>query len=73
MRALTYLQAGAGAVGVASKVPQILAIFSEGSTGQLSAFTVRIICFIAFLVPSPFLLLPTPKGRKEGKKKKHLN
>lgn len=38
--ALGYLQAGAGTLGVASKVPQILAIWQEGGTGQLSAFTV---------------------------------
>ncbi|CAK7240661.1 MAG: hypothetical protein STHCBS139747_002107 [Sporothrix thermara] len=37
---LGYLQAGAGALGVASKIPQILAIWQQGSTGQLSAFTV---------------------------------
>lgn len=37
---LGYLQAGAGILGVASKLPQILTIFSEGTTGQLSAFTV---------------------------------
>lgn len=37
---LGYLQAGAGALGVASKIPQILAIWQEGGTGQLSAFTV---------------------------------
>lgn len=40
MTTLGYLQAGAGTLGVASKVPQILAIWQEGSTGQLSAFTV---------------------------------
>ncbi|CAI4218763.1 unnamed protein product [Parascedosporium putredinis] len=40
MKTLGYLQAGAGTLGVASKVPQILAIWSEGGTGQLSAFTV---------------------------------
>ncbi|KAI0184195.1 hypothetical protein EV127DRAFT_444782 [Xylaria flabelliformis] len=40
MQALGYLQAGAGVLGVASKVPQIAAIFQEGGTGQLSAFTV---------------------------------
>ncbi|KAK7935238.1 monosaccharide-P-dolichol utilization protein [Apiospora marii] len=38
--ALSYLQAGAGVLGVASKVPQIAAIFQQGGTGQLSAFTV---------------------------------
>jgi mannose-P-dolichol utilization defect protein 1 len=37
---LQYLQMGAGIVGVASKLPQIFAIFREGGTGQLSAFTV---------------------------------
>ncbi|KAI1191901.1 hypothetical protein F5B17DRAFT_381425 [Nemania serpens] len=40
MQTLGYLQAGAGVLGVASKVPQIAAIFQEGGTGQLSAFTV---------------------------------
>ncbi|KAI0391484.1 mannose-P-dolichol utilization defect 1 protein [Xylariaceae sp. FL0594] len=40
MKTLGYLQAGAGVLGVASKVPQIAAIFQEGGTGQLSAFTV---------------------------------
>lgn len=40
MGALGYLQAGAGTLGVASKLPQILAIWQEGGTGQLSAFTV---------------------------------
>ena len=36
MKMLGYLQAGAGTLGVASKVPQILAIWREGGTGQLS-------------------------------------
>ncbi|KAI0007188.1 mannose-P-dolichol utilization defect 1 protein [Xylariaceae sp. FL0662B] len=40
MQALGYLQAVAGLIGVASKLPQIAAIFQEGGTGQLSAFTV---------------------------------
>lgn len=40
MNTLSYLQAGAGVVGVASKLPQILTIFQEGGTGQLSAFAV---------------------------------
>ncbi|KAH9893085.1 mannose-P-dolichol utilization defect 1 protein [Xylariomycetidae sp. FL2044] len=39
MQSLSYLQAGAGVLGVASKIPQILAIFQQGGTGQLSAFT----------------------------------
>jgi len=37
---LSYLQAGAGILGVASKVPQIAAIWQQGGTGQLSAFAV---------------------------------
>jgi mannose-P-dolichol utilization defect protein 1 len=40
MKNLSYLQAGAGVLGVASKVPQILAVYQEGGTGQLSAFAV---------------------------------
>lgn len=40
MKMLSYLQAGAGVLGVASKVPQILAVWQEGGTGQLSAFAV---------------------------------
>ncbi|KAK3722924.1 hypothetical protein LTR37_002069 [Vermiconidia calcicola] len=40
MGTLQYLQAGAGLLGVASKVPQIITIFREGGTGQLSAFAV---------------------------------
>jgi mannose-P-dolichol utilization defect 1 len=37
---MTQLQAGAGVLGIASKVPQILAVYSQGGTGQLSAFAV---------------------------------
>ncbi|KAI2640966.1 hypothetical protein GGS21DRAFT_502473 [Xylaria nigripes] len=40
MPTLGYLQAGAGVLGVASKIPQVAAIFQEGGTGQLSAFMV---------------------------------
>ncbi|CAM1504723.1 Fc.00g023140.m01.CDS01 [Cosmosporella sp. VM-42] len=40
MQALSYLQACAGVLGVASKLPQILTIFQQGGTGQLSAFAV---------------------------------
>ncbi|KAK3393709.1 hypothetical protein B0H63DRAFT_443929 [Podospora didyma] len=40
MKTLTYLQAGAGVLSVASKLPQITAIWQEGGTGQLSAFAV---------------------------------
>ncbi|EEP77925.1 MPU1p protein [Uncinocarpus reesii 1704] len=35
-----YMQAGAGVLGVASKIPQIWTIWSQGGTGQLSAFAV---------------------------------
>lgn len=48
MGMLGYLQAGAGTLGVASKLPQILAIWQEGSTGQLSAFTVSLPCSISY-------------------------
>ncbi|WPH02250.1 mannose-P-dolichol utilization defect 1 protein [Acrodontium crateriforme] len=40
METLKYFQAGAGALGVASKLPQIVTIFQQGGTGQLSAFAV---------------------------------
>jgi mannose-P-dolichol utilization defect protein 1 len=40
MKALSYLQAGAGLLSVSSKLPQILTVFQEGTTGQLSAFAV---------------------------------
>ena len=40
MDMLGWLQAGAGVLGVASKVPQIWQIWQEGGTGQLSAFAV---------------------------------
>lgn len=52
MKMLSYLQVGAGALGVASKVPQIFTIWKEGGTGQLSAFAVR--CH----APFPLLALP---------------
>lgn len=37
---MSTLQAGAGVLGVASKLPQILTIYNQGGTGQLSAFAV---------------------------------
>lgn len=40
MQTMGYLQAGAGVLGVASKLPQIAAIWQQGGTGQLSAFAV---------------------------------
>jgi len=45
-RMLGYAQAGAGLLGVASKVPQIVTVWSEGGTGQLSAFAVSLGLFL---------------------------
>ena len=45
MGTLQVLQLGAGLLGAASKLPQIVTIFQEGGTGQLSAFAVRIHSF----------------------------
>lgn len=39
-QAMALLQAGAGALSIASKAPQIYTIWREGGTGQLSAFAV---------------------------------
>jgi mannose-P-dolichol utilization defect 1 len=39
-RLMGYLQAGAGVLSVASKLPQILTVYRQGGTGQLSAFAV---------------------------------
>ena len=47
MGSLKYLQAGAGILGVASKIPQILTVYQEGGTGQLSAFAV---CFQSYFI-----------------------
>jgi mannose-P-dolichol utilization defect protein 1 len=47
IEALTYAQAGAGALGVLSKVPQIWTIWQEGTTGQLSAFAVSLCDFFS--------------------------
>ncbi len=44
MKTLSYLQAAAGVLGVGSKLPQILAVWQEGGTGQLSAFAVSLLC-----------------------------
>jgi len=40
MKTMGILQAAAGAIGVASKLPQILTIWQKGGTGQLSSFAV---------------------------------
>lgn len=42
MEMLRYLQAGAGLLGIASKLPQIWTVWQEGGTGQLSAFAVSL-------------------------------
>jgi len=39
---LGYLQAGAGALAIGSKLPQIITVYQQGGTGQLSAFAVRL-------------------------------
>lgn len=46
-KTLTTLQGAAGVIGVASKLPQIYTIWSEGSTGQLSVFAVSLIDSVA--------------------------
>lgn len=53
---MSVLQAGAGLLGVASKLPQILAIYRQGGTGQLSAFAVR----------APLLLFAEPRDGPRG-------
>lgn len=63
-RALGYLQGAAGVLGVASKLPQIVAIWRQGGTGQLSAFAVGRLPLPLPLSP-PFLLaaaLPRTPG-----------
>lgn len=49
LNTLSYLQAGAGLLGVASKLPQIITIWREGGTGQLSAFAVSILLKLSCL------------------------
>lgn len=53
IKTLSYLQAGAGVLGVASKVPQIAAVWQEGGTGQLSAFAVS---FAPFFFQARYLI-----------------
>lgn len=50
MQTLSYFQAGAGVLGVASKLPQIVAVWQEGGTGQLSAFAVSISISISIII-----------------------
>lgn len=48
---LSIAQLGAGVLGVASKAPQIYAIWKEGGTGQLSAFAVSPTCYSTAVLP----------------------
>lgn len=57
MKMLGYAQAGAGALGVASKLPQILTIYQTGGTGQLSAFAVRLACNLNLVLSSKVMPL----------------
>lgn len=50
-QAMAYLQAGAGALSIASKAPQIFTIWKEGGTGQLSAFAVCLSQPILYVPP----------------------
>jgi mannose-P-dolichol utilization defect protein 1 len=49
---LGVLQAAAGLLGIASKMPQIWMVWREGGTGQLSAFTVYLFLCLAIYFPS---------------------
>ena len=55
MKTMGYAQAGAGLLGLGSKLPQIWTIYQQGGTGQLSAFAVSlpIIPDLAQLIPNP--------------------
>lgn len=56
MEMLKYLQMGAGLLGVAAKLPQIVANYRQGSTGQLSAFAV---CWLPLANPATRLTRAT--------------
>lgn len=62
MPTLTWLQAGAGALSAASKLPQIWTIYQEGGTGQLSAFAV---CSISLTFPFRSNLHAAPLSARE--------
>lgn len=65
MAQLQYFQAGAGLLGVASKLPQIVTIFSQGGTGQLSAFAVS-----GIYTPHAGLFFTRKKEHKRGEIKR---
>lgn len=52
VKQLSWLQAGAGVLGVASKAPQIYTVWREGGTGQLSAFAVSTLLSTTTTTPS---------------------
>ncbi|KAH9825594.1 mannose-P-dolichol utilization defect 1 protein [Teratosphaeria destructans] len=58
---LQYLQAGAGVLGVASKLPQIITIVREGGTGQLSAFAVSSHRTLPCIQPRPTCAAKSPE------------
>lgn len=62
MQQLAYLQAGAGVLGVASKLPQILTVWQEGGTGQLSAFAVSFHYLSNLLQQDSIMLIPTSRS-----------
>ena len=54
--ALGYVQAVAGNLAVASKMPQIWTVWRQGGTGQLSAFAVSFLFFFGFFFFEDFYL-----------------
>jgi mannose-P-dolichol utilization defect protein 1 len=61
---LNGLQAGAGFLGVASKVPQIGTVFANGGTGQLSAFTVGFSFLLSLRFFFSSFLSPLPRAMR---------
>ncbi|CAD0022944.1 unnamed protein product [Aureobasidium pullulans] len=57
MKTMGLLQAGAGALGVASKLPQIITVWQQGGTGQLSAFALILYGFISGFILNAVLAL----------------
>jgi mannose-P-dolichol utilization defect protein 1 len=73
MKAMAMLQAAAGVLGVASKLPQIYTIWQQGSTGQLSSFAVSHMHISAHMpishilyahIPHPITSHPPPSINK---------
>lgn len=53
-KVLNYLQTSAGTLGIISKLPQIIDIWREGGTGQLSAFAASLSPFFHLLTKLTF-------------------